>query len=82
MLGYYNHKVMENIFNVQCDVLVQKRDWNLNFTHVYNARNLWFMQFMSCLAEFVNKNKRTQKSFSSCQSKMLSVDTEVLLSCY
>ena len=36
------------------------------------------MQFTSCLAEFVNKNKRTQKSFSSCQSKLLSVDKEVL----
>ena len=26
VLGYCNHRVMENIFNVQCDVLVQKRD--------------------------------------------------------
>ena len=40
------------------------------------------MQFMSCLAEFVNKNKRTEKFFSSCQSELLSVDIEVLLSCY
>ena len=32
----------------------------------------------SCLADFVNKKKTTQKSFSSCQSKLLSVDKEVL----
>ena len=35
----------------------------------------------SCLAEFVNKNKRTQKSFWTCQSKLLSVGKEVLLRC-
>ena len=32
------------------------------------------MQFTSCLAEFVNKSKRIQKLFPSCQSKLLSVD--------
>ena len=74
---------MKIIYNVRYDVLEQKKKrLKVEIYNIFNVIYDKFMQLTSCLADFVNKKKRTQKSFSSCQSKLLSVDIEVLLSCY